>query len=180
MTGSPNSRLEIAGHIAFLLMCVVVTGVALQRGLPATTGAAEVHSQPVKPGTQLRLSEELRRGSEGVVLLALSTSCRFCTESMTFYERLTDNDAVRSGRLSVGVLSVQGLEPMRAYLATHGLQVPAVVQLGSSGVQIQGTPTLVVVDRAGVVRESWGGLLGPQQQAKVLRTISDVARERTR
>ncbi|MDQ3068839.1 MAG: hypothetical protein M3R55_03810 [Acidobacteriota bacterium] len=108
------------------------------------------------------------------LLLVLSTTCRYCTQSMPFYTQLAKLPQVAAGRLRLSVVSLQSQEQMQAYLEANGLRMERIVSLRDSGLNITGTPVLVLVSPDGIVRDSWGGWLPPAQEAMVLDTISHL------
>jgi hypothetical protein len=98
------------------------------------------------------------------MVLAISTTCHFCTESAPFYKSLAQNKG--STRL-VAVLP-QSLVEGQQYLAKLGVPVDDVRQASLSSMGVSGTPTLMLVDRNGVVVGSWVGRLGDSQENEVL------------
>jgi hypothetical protein len=102
--------------------------------------------------------------SKQTLLLAISSSCHFCTDSAPFYRRLTQN---RGGTRIVAVLP-QSTQEGQEYLKRLGVSIGEVRQLGLDRVGVRGTPTLLLVDEAGVVTKSWVGQLSPDQEKEVL------------
>jgi hypothetical protein len=58
-----------------------------------------------------------------------------------------------------------------AYLAKLGLQVGDVRQGSLSALRIPGTPTLLLVDRQGIVQNVWVGKLSGNEETQVLNTL---------
>lgn len=104
---------------------------------------------------------------ERTIVLVLSTSCHFCTESAPFYRRLASEARLRRGVGLVAVLP-QAREQAGLYLEELGVAVDAVVQapVGSTGAR--GTPTVMFVDSMGVVARAWIGRLPPESEAQVI------------
>ena len=105
----------------------------------------------------------------------MNSSCRFCTESMSFYRRLSANSAVLTGKVRMNVLSYEPAERMQRYLDVHHLSVSGIVPISGTGLPPLGTPTLFIVDRDGRVVHSWRGLLGPQEEAIVMQRLSQAS-----
>jgi hypothetical protein len=162
--------LEKLSQVAFLAMCIAVTAVAVQRLAVARSVRPDSAPPPIAEGTRLALHSNLQPGTaKASLVLALSTNCQFCTQSMGFYRRLAELDVVRDGSLSLGVASIQPPDQMREYLSTHRLAIASMAQLRESGVSIQGTPTLVLVGADGLVRKSWGGQLSSDGEQDVIK-----------
>ena len=129
-------------------------------------------SAPTGPaaGTQISLSGINWTDSEETVVIALSNKCRFCTDSAPFYQRLTNELADRK---NVRVVAVFPHEVGEGKKYLDGLNVPITemtqAQLDSFGVR--GTPTLMIVDKSGKVKQSWVGRLSAEKEAEVLSRV---------
>jgi hypothetical protein len=121
-------------------------------------------------GTQISLPGINWSDSEETLVIALSDKCHFCTESAPFYQRLTQQLA-GSNKVRVVAVFPQEVDAGKKYL--DGLKVPiadiAQAELGSFGVR--GTPTVVIVDKSGTVKQSWVGRLTAERETEVLSRI---------
>lgn len=170
--------LERVSQIAFIVMCVVVSAVGIQRLTPAAAEAPPARPGPFRAGEKITLHRDLEAGAaKATLVLGLSTNCRFCTASMPLYQRLTALDVVKDGRLRLGVVSLQAHDEMRKYLEAHHVAIGSIVPLADSGISLRGTPTAILVDRSGLVVNSWAGQLGPAEESALL---SDVRRVSSR
>lgn len=172
-----NTWLERASHFAFILMCAAVVVVAVQRFTLERPSAAPAPSASMAAGTVVTLGAEMPDEVQGALVLALSTTCQYCTASMPFYRRIAASDAVNSGRLQLIVASIQGEPAMKSYLASHDLPVAAILPAASTGLGIRATPTLVVVDSNRRVVGSWEGELGEERQTDVFDTLAAVLQD---
>ncbi|HEY0871921.1 MAG TPA: hypothetical protein VGD94_00510 [Vicinamibacterales bacterium] len=83
---SRQSVSEKVGNVAFILMCLSVTIAAIHYVTTDTASLTPKPAAPVAKGTKVeRLTNPNVRAT---LALVLSTTCRFCTESVPFYERL--------------------------------------------------------------------------------------------
>jgi hypothetical protein len=103
------------------------------------------------------------------LVLALSTTCHFCSESAEFYKKLVP-EAIGHGIPIVAVLPQPTAEG-RSYLDGLGVNVRNVLQTPLAAVDAAGTPTLLVVDRSGKISNAWVGKLAPQQEGQVLASL---------
>lgn len=167
------SRLERIGHVAFIAMCVAVTAVGVQRVLPSRIAAAPGPPPPIKAGTRFALHKDLQPGqARASVVVVLSSACQYCTASMPFYRRLAALDVVRSGQVRFGVVGLQTDPVIREYIASNGLDVRTVVHVSASGVPVQATPTLLIIDSHGAVTRSWAGRLPHADEEAVFEEIT--------
>ena len=103
------------------------------------------------------------------LVLALSTQCHFCTESAPFFRKLSES--VRPNVKMVAVLP-QPVPEGEQYLSGEGLQVDLVKQESLSRLGIRGTPTMLLINAAGIVSKVWVGKLEAKQQQQVLSLLS--------
>lgn len=100
-------------------------------------------------------------------MLALQSGCHFCTESAPFYQRFTSEI---SGQKRVRLVAAlpQQIDDGRKYLNDLGAAVDEVKQASLESLKVAGTPTLLLVNRAGQVENVWRGKLSGNQEAEVL------------
>ncbi len=85
---------------------------------------------------------------------------------MPFYRRLVVVD--RGDTQIVVVAPPRDAGVIGDYLASEGVAPDSVVFLGSGLLPVGGTPTLLMVDRDGVVTNAWIGLLDNEREAEVI------------
>jgi hypothetical protein len=159
-------RLEIAVNIAILCAFLMVAALAGQRFWHARS--ADKISGP-EIGAKVSLAGVDWSKSGRTLVLALSTTCHFCSESAEFYKRLIP-EAISHGVPVVAALPQSPAEG-RSYLDELGLHVQNVLQAPLSAVDAAGTPTLLFVDRSGKISKAWVGKLAPQQESQVLASL---------
>jgi thioredoxin-related protein len=101
------------------------------------------------------------------VLLVLQKGCRFCEESMPFYKRLTAQLSDQANAHLVALLP-QTEKESRQYLTDNMVDIADVRQASLRSVGVQGTPTLLLVDKNGTVLEQWLGKVPASQEDTVL------------
>ncbi len=162
--------LDTAANVAIILLCAVGLAVLIRGHWHAETGppVAEVGEtlDAVRP--------LLDSGVAKTLFVALSPDCRYCTESLPFYERLgaivTRNDM--SVRL-IGVVHEEADRALQARLmAQHGVVFDdLVVASFPETLEVQATPTLVLVDARAEVLGVWEGRLAKEAQTEVVRAL---------
>lgn len=162
-----SKRIEVVANIAIIVVALILGGVLVKKYLLPGEQAASRPAPQIQPGTQLSLAGVDWAKSEQTLLLVLSDNCRYCTNSADFYKRIVQQKTERGGPRLIAVLP-QEQEKGKAYLDKLGVAVDEVKQAELDTVGVQGTPTLILVDKAGKVAGSWVGQLPAAQEAEVL------------
>ena len=175
-------KLEVLTNIAVVITSVVLCSVLVKKyffsptkqeaPVEAVASKSPTSNVPqrrsIQAGTKISLPGIDWSKSTRTVVLALSTTCHFCSESAPFYQKPQQQKA-NSARL-VAVLP-QSVEDSRNYLNKLGVSVSDVVQSSLGGVGVSGTPTLLLIDNEGSVTDSWVGKLSDSEVAKVFAQI---------
>lgn len=160
-------KVELAANLAIVLVAVTLAAAVAKYYLwPAPAVQVLPNQAQTKVGDQLNVSNIDWRGNESTLVMVLQKGCRYCEESAPFYQRLT---RALEGRADVRLVAAlpQEAGESRAYLDGLGVPVRDVVQVPPSSFGVRGTPTLVLVDRAGKVKGIWSGMLNSEQESKV-------------
>jgi hypothetical protein len=170
-------KIELLANVGIIVVAVLLGIVFASRFLfPASPKHAAVEDAQIKPGMKLSLSGVDWDRGDKTLLLVLSTTCRYCTESSPFYQRLAQQKAGHDVRL-IALLPQSNVEAQQ-YLNNHGISVDEVRQSVPGAAYARATPTLIMVDRIGTVIESWVGKLPPEKEAEVLgRLLGKRARD---
>lgn len=168
-----HKKIQTVSNIAIIIVALLLGGVFVKRYLlPASVPhpMATMESEGIKAGTKLPLPDVDWSKSEKNLVLALSTSCHFCSESTPFYQKLAQ---MRTGRNDVRLLAVmpQSVEDALRYLSEHNLAVDEVRQARLNTINVRGTPTLLLIDRSGTVVQSWVGKLPPKKETEVANSL---------
>jgi thiol-disulfide isomerase/thioredoxin len=107
--------------------------------------------------------------TDHTLLLALSTTCHFCTESAPFYQKLQRE---KGDHVRLVALLPQPLQESRNYLDKLGITVDDVAQSPLNSVGVSGTPTLLFIDNQGAVIDSWVGKLSEGAAEEVRAKVS--------
>jgi hypothetical protein len=172
-----SRKIELIANVAIITVACLLGIVLIKNHLFTRAGVSEpnnsgqrdsktARSQPGK-GTQLSLLDVDWKQSKQTLVLAISSTCHFCTDSAPFYQALIKNK--KDARV-VAVLP-QPVEEGRAYLEKLGVSVDEVRQLGLDSIGVSGTPTLLLVDSSGTLREFWIGKLPPKKETDVLNRL---------
>ena len=163
-------RIELAANLAIIVVAILL-GVVLLRNLlrsPVPTRAPA--AAEIQAGTKLSLPGVDWNASKQTLVMALSTKCHFCTESAAFYQRLAQE---RARKLNLRLVAVfpQASRESEEYLRGLAVNVDDVKQSELASLGVSGTPTLILLNNAGVVEDSWRGKLNDDRQGEVLRRL---------
>lgn len=162
-------KTELLANVAIIVVALLLGGVLVRRYLwPGGGEAATARADPRIPaGTRATLPGVDWAANGRTLLLVLSRDCRYCTESAPFYRDLARE---AGGRADVRLIAVfpQEVAEGRKYLEDLGVSVHEVRQAAPSTTGAGGTPTLILVDGGGVVKNSWVGKLAAPEESEVL------------
>jgi hypothetical protein len=103
--------------------------------------------------------------AEKTVLVAATSSCRFCLASMPFYRRLFDHVVTR-GRLQFMFIRPANDEMFGRIISQNGLSSAPQAKADFEVLRVSRTPTIIVVDRAGRIDRIWTGKLDEGDEGK--------------
>lgn len=106
------------------------------------------------------------------LILALNVDCRFCTKSVPFYNSLAEARQENAGQFNlVAAFINKDPELVKSYVEEKQLSVQAIPGVDLDKLGIHMTPTLILVDSAGKVLDSWRGELQPDGERELFATL---------
>jgi hypothetical protein len=170
-----KEKLEIATNIVLIgLACIIGYHFWQTRGTHES-----LLSTSVKVGDRLpSLPGYTWKAHDRTLILALKDGCRYCEESIPFYRKLAALE--KSNQIDAHLIAVfpDDLAAVRQLLETQRLAVEAFPGIELNQVKVEGTPTLILVDRQGRVSKVWIGELAPAGQDDVATAISKADAKR--
>jgi len=164
-----KTKIEIATNIIVIVFAVVVGSVLLKDRF--SNGAPE--SDTVKAGDKLVNLENWDWGAhDRTLVLGLRKGCHFCEDSAPFYRRLTAQQQPGGASPTIVAVFPDTADTVKAVLQSEGLEVHALAGVPLERLKISGTPTLLLVDRSGIVLNAWTGMLTPRQELEVMRAAT--------
>jgi hypothetical protein len=165
-----SRTIEVMANVAIILVAILLGIVLINRYLIAPrlpiSESAVIRNQPPS-NVKIRVDGVDWTRKNKTLVLAISSTCHFCTESAPFYRQLAG--AHESTQL-IAVLP-QPVTEGRRYVSRLGLEVDDVVQAPLNSINVNGTPTLLLVNRDGDVTGTWVGRLPADQEAEVLTQV---------
>jgi hypothetical protein len=161
--------LDRVANAATIIACVVVTGsITYTRWAPETSRPD--HSPAIGQPMPRLDGLAYDKADRGTLLLYARSTCRYCTDSMTFYKSVARD--IHGYRFVV--VGNEPIADMAAYLNSHDFHPSQLVRDVANVSQVNGTPTLFLVDHDGKVIAKWLGKLNSDQEQEVLRKVSLV------
>jgi hypothetical protein len=164
-----RDRIETAANAATIVVALILSAVLVRvYFIPRSVGGSS--SPQIHPGTNMRglVTGVNWTGNGRTLVLALSTSCHFCTESAPFLQRVS-----REAQKHAKVLAIfpQPISDAQQYLDKASIPVDGVLRTDLGSLGVPGTPSLVLVNSDGVVTDIWVGKLTSDQGTKVLAAV---------
>jgi hypothetical protein len=154
--------LETVANIAVIIVAIIVGTLLIRNNFfKAASGPDSLVGQTVN------LNEVNFKATKFTLLLALSTKCRFCDQSIPFYQKLVSLRREKGVCFQTAGAFRESGEAAREYLSSKGLGLDTVVAGSPLNLHIEGTPTLILINGEGKVIQAWEGLLNETRQKEV-------------
>jgi len=166
-------KLETLTNVAILFTAVFCI-VTWTRAFLATPAAPSDGSAYYSPGEGIPPIDGVNfsNGATNLVLIVSST-CRFCTESMPFYRRVVESRNSSGARVQLVVLGQESRASLLEYLASHAFVADVVISVGgNSGLKVNRTPAILQTDGSGRILRTWNGRLSTSAEEAVLRAAA--------
>jgi hypothetical protein len=157
---------EVLLNFSIIVVAILVGAVLVKNYLLSDKSRELTAASSIPPGTSLSLPNVDWSKANQTILLVLSESCHYCTNSAPFYRRLVERAGERGSRVIAAL--PEDLNTSKAYLNRLGVLVDNVLQISPSSLGTRATPTLVLVDNSGIVKDVWVGQLSPEKEREVL------------
>jgi thiol-disulfide isomerase/thioredoxin len=174
MGNTITKKLDLLVSIAIIAVAILI-GIVLVKNYifnskPKGDEGVAANNQ-IKIGTTISLSDINWKENGFTLLLAISSTCHFCSESAPFYQRL----AQQRRDFQFIAVSLETVGESQKYLNQLGVSLDKVMQVPFDSLGIRGTPTLVLVDNNGVVTDVWVGKLTSGEEDAVMSRLQKVA-----
>ena len=169
---SLSGKIETAANAATIVIAVLISIVLVKTYVlpkPASQQSSVVFVPDVVRGKKIdgHLMGVDWAKNHRTLVLAISTTCHFCKDSVPFYRKL---GAAEKGVKTVAVLP-QSIIESQQYLSDAGVHVDEVKQVSLNALGVRATPTLLLVDDSGAVTDVWIGKLQPDLENQVLTAV---------
>lgn len=164
-----KSILDVTTNIVVVVFAVVAIGVLLKNyfapdvrtSVALKTGTAF----PEIPGVDYKQTPR-------TLILALNVDCRYCTRSVPFYNSLAEARQQNTGQVNIVAAFINKDDGLvKSYVDEKRLSVEAIAGVDLDKLGVHTTPTLIMVDSAGKVLDSWRGELQPDGEREVFAAL---------
>lgn len=132
-----------------------------------TPAAAPVSREKINPiGKTVPLENVNWKENKQTLVLYLSNTCRFCTESGPFYQKLAEKNS--GDRIKLITVLPQPEDKCREYMEKLKVPVRDVRSASLAPIGVTSTPTLLLVNEDGIVSEMWVGKLREDKEKQLL------------
>jgi len=157
---------ENAANIAIVVGVLVFLGVVARNefGKPkqADMSAKALIGQTVAiPGIHFSTQQSS-------LVLAISSTCHFCKESLPFYRDLVTKT---EGKVRIVAVLPEPQAEAEAYLQQAAMASVKVVSAQLDSIGVHATPTLLLLDDHGKIQNAWIGKLDGKGQQEVLTSV---------
>jgi thioredoxin-related protein len=154
-------KIEVGANVAIIIVALAIV-VVFARSYKSN----QSRPHQIGTGTQFGLKDMSGQGNGKSMVLVSSTTCHFCSESAGFYRELVGH-CQRQHVHTVAVFP-QPTNAAQSYLADKRVAVDEVRQSSLSNIEVTGTPTLLLIDKKGIVQSVWVGKLSEDREREIL------------
>lgn len=163
-----SRRLGLALNAAIVLAVLLLAGILVRRSYFATSAE---YDYKIAPHAKLSIPGVDWSAAGQTLLIALRKDCKYCAESAVFYRRLISS-LTKEGKVRVIALFPEEETGTEAYLNELGIPISEVMSVSLNSLGMRNTPTLAIIDGAGVVSDFWVGKLPPRIESVVMKALS--------
>src|SRR5262245_14577243 len=173
------TRLDKAANIALILASLLLIG-TLARNYYLSRIPDPSVKLGIEKGEPVKLTGDASangQSAQATLVLALSTNCGFCQQSVPFYQKLAVFKNSSPARVQLATVMSEPKEEIEAYLKQNGIAADAVFSMPVAQIGVKGTPTLLLLDGQNKLVESWVGKLNSQEESEVIAHLQKACPE---
>ena len=164
---SVYKKTELAANIAIIFVALIIGGVFVKKYF--FDNRSQLPTK-ITAGTKVPLQDVDWAKNGQTLLVILQEGCHFCTESAPFYQSLV-REMEDSKSTKLIALLPQEVNESQQYLADLKVPMTEVKKMSADFLGVSGTPTLILINNAGEVIDSWTGKLTPDKEMEVLNKL---------
>jgi len=164
---------ELTANIALIAAVVVGLTIYVQRLHSPGTNMAAINApgpQPSSVGMKVDLPGVDWKAHKATLVVAISSNCHYCVNSTPFYSQITHT----ASKTPIVVVMPQDQDEARSFLQRHSITPTKTVSSDLANIQVQATPTLLLVSPSGTVTRSWVGELSEVQRQQVVEALNQI------
>lgn len=165
-----HKKLETLANVAIIISSVLFGAIVIYRYFSSyQTLQPLIDSRPhrVENNTKLPLKNIDWSRHEKNFVVVFSMTCRFCIESIEFYKQLAKLGAERDN-IRIIVVTPHPVVEAREFFRDKGVNIDEIVHADLADLSINATPTLLLIDQNGKVKDSWIGKLNLEKEKTII------------
>jgi thiol-disulfide isomerase/thioredoxin len=111
--------------------------------------------------------------SPRTLILALTTDCNSCRESLPFYQRFSEAAGKKDGAVRVVAVFPNSTNEVEQYLRQNQSDLKTISRANLSALNVLATPTLILVDGRGQILDFWIGKLAAEDEQRVINALTN-------
>ena len=176
------TRLERLTNVLIAAACVtVISDIVAARLLPpgAKPAVAKGSTPAYAAGERFTLPPSVSfQPTAPTLYLVVRETCSFCQASVPFYQELANTIRQRPERPLLVGLCNDTSQGCAAYFRKSAVETDRTFGVAPTHLKVAGTPTIILVDRNGLVRSVWRGKLSRTQELEVIGEATRIADDR--
>lgn len=169
------SKLERTTHISLIIVSLAGLA-ALVRHEFFQTSSVPRRSGPELVGRRLAVPGMNLPKNPGLALVvAVNSDCHFCIESLPFYREVDRQRRIARTPVPLFFVSAEPVERLRAFVDGAELSPDGIISVDFRALGVSATPTLAVIDSAGIVKQAFYGKLSEQDARELLTVVNKAA-----
>lgn len=163
-------KLERLAYICLITVSLLSIGILIKHSFfpPRQTYSLNL---PKLVGRQLDIPGAKWSKTHVNVVVFLSTKCHFCEASMPFYRHLISERNVENSFINMVAISREPSKTVQDHLLAENVRFDQVYQLQKSNTWLRATPTFLLVDGSGVIKQALIGELNSSRQQEIFNLI---------
>jgi len=163
MPSKIRANLELGTQIVIAIAIVVVAGVLVKRQL--FSASRPTNAPRINAGEKINAPNVDWAQNQKSLVFFLQKGCVYCTQAAPFYRQIIA-DATNRKVVSLAILP-NPEEEARQYLQSLDLPIQNVRIGPLDSYKIHGTPTMLFVNRDGIVTNVWFGAAAPGAEPEI-------------
>ena len=166
-----KTLLQTVSNIAVLLASIAIIA-ALSWGYFSQRKTTELESG-LRTDQVLKIPNVDFTKSDRTLVMVLSTTCRFCIASTNFYNKLANSARTGFGRTALKAVFPEDRGLVDRFVKENGMdpQIVTLERFDIGALNVNSTPTLILVDSQGRIVDFWIGMLSKEAEQQVLSTV---------
>lgn len=167
-----KDRLEVATNIAVLLVAAIVLATFV-RAYFGSHPTPQIQSGFQRGQTFARVPRISYDSSPQTLLIAMSTRCHYCVESLPFYKRLAEAQRANGRTIHIVAIFPDQEAEVREYVRQNKVDLETIAGVNFGALNISGTPTAVLIDGGDRVRDFWVGKLPQDKEQQIIKAVTE-------